>query len=73
MHHCSIFGNLNILLFAVIQLFFVTSCNSQNTKNQQMQNSYKELKDREPVVAGQFYAGRSDELSAEKSMVKYWQ
>ena len=30
-----------------------------------MQNSSKELKDREPVVAGQFYPGRSDELNAE--------
>jgi AmmeMemoRadiSam system protein B/AmmeMemoRadiSam system protein A len=61
----SIFGNLNILLFVVIQIFFFTSCNSQNTKKQQMQNSYRELKDREPVVAGQFYPGRSDELSAD--------
>jgi AmmeMemoRadiSam system protein B/AmmeMemoRadiSam system protein A len=60
-----IFKNLNILLSLVIQIFFFTSCNSQNTKNQQMQNSYKELTDREPVVAGQFYPGRSDELNAE--------
>jgi AmmeMemoRadiSam system protein B/AmmeMemoRadiSam system protein A len=30
-----------------------------------MQDSYKELTDREPVVAGQFYPGRSDELRAD--------
>ncbi len=60
-----IFGNLNILAFILIQSFYFTSCNSQNTKNQQMQNSYRELTDREPVVAGQFYPGRSDELRAD--------
>jgi len=65
MRHYPIFDNLNIILFVVIQLFFCTSCNSQNTKNQQMQNSYRELTDRDPVVAGQFYPGRSDELSAD--------
>jgi AmmeMemoRadiSam system protein B/AmmeMemoRadiSam system protein A len=62
----SIFEKSNVLLFVIIHLFFFTSCNSQNTKNQQMQNSYnRELKDREPVVAGQFYPGRSDELRAD--------
>ena len=59
------FRHLNILLFVIIQLFVFISCNPQNNKKQQMQNSYKELNNREPVVAGQFYPGRSDELSAE--------
>ena len=65
MNNGYIFKNLNILLSLIIQLSFFASCNSQNTKNQQMQNSYKELTDREPVVAGQFYPGRTDELNAE--------
>jgi AmmeMemoRadiSam system protein B/AmmeMemoRadiSam system protein A len=65
MNNDYIFKNLNILLSLIIQLSFFASCNSQNTKNQQMQNSYKELTDREPVVAGQFYPGRSDELNTE--------
>jgi AmmeMemoRadiSam system protein B/AmmeMemoRadiSam system protein A len=65
MSYNTIFRNINILLLVVIQSFFFTSCNSQNTKNQQMQNSYRELTDRDPVVAGQFYPGRSDELNAD--------
>ena len=56
---------LTVIQLIVFQSILFTSCNSQNNKTQDMQNSYKEPETREPVVAGQFYPGRSDELSAE--------
>ncbi len=65
MNYGNILRSLTILQLIALQSFFFTSCNSQNNKTQDMQNSYKEPENREPVVAGQFYPGRSDELSAE--------
>jgi AmmeMemoRadiSam system protein B/AmmeMemoRadiSam system protein A len=52
-----------LLLF---MLFFVElSCTPQHNKTITMQEPNQELITREPVVAGQFYPGRPDELRAE--------
>ena len=65
MYLSGILRYLTVMQLIVFQSILFTSCNSQNNKTQDMQNSYKEPETREPVVAGQFYPGRSDELSAE--------
>lgn len=65
MHRSDILRSLNIIQLIIIQSILFTSCNSQNNKTQDMQNSYRDSETRDAVVAGQFYPGRSDELSAE--------
>ena len=47
----------------IMQLISVVSCRSQPNTGQNMQNT--NLINRKPVVAGQFYPGKPDELNAE--------
>jgi AmmeMemoRadiSam system protein B/AmmeMemoRadiSam system protein A len=47
----------------IMQLISVVSCRSQPSTDQNMQNA--NLINRKPVVAGQFYPGRKDELNAQ--------
>ncbi|MBP1668684.1 MAG: hypothetical protein H6Q21_1050 [Bacteroidetes bacterium] len=52
----------------LIMLFFMNiSCKPQPNKTIAMQESNQELITREPVVAGQFYPGKPDELRADLS------
>jgi hypothetical protein len=52
-------------IFIALLVFNPLSCNSQNNKNMTMQESNQELVTREPVVAGQFYPGKAEELRNE--------
>jgi AmmeMemoRadiSam system protein B/AmmeMemoRadiSam system protein A len=54
----------------LIMLFFIDiSCKPQPNKIITMQESNQELITREPVVAGQFYPGKPDELRADLSRI----
>lgn len=55
--------NIVLFWFFVIQFVGVNSCKSQIQTDQKMENTT--LIDRKPVVAGQFYPAKADELNAE--------
>lgn len=54
-----------LIIIFILQLIFASSCNSQTNKNKTMKNT--SLINRKPVVAGQFYPGKADEINKELS------